>query len=77
MAPSENSGVPSLTDTVDDSQKTTANSGVEIKTESTYEVAVAVIEIDKNEPRGWSTKKKLLVALGPILTGFVGYVLNP
>jgi hypothetical protein len=62
MASSEKSVVLSLTDSVDYSQKTTANS---------------VVEIDKNDPKSWSTKRKLLVALGPILTGFVGYVLNP
>jgi hypothetical protein len=74
MAPSENSGVLSVTDTVNYPQKTNANSSViELKTESTYEVSAAVMEIDKNDPRCWSTKKKLLVALGPILTGFVGY----
>ena len=77
MALSEKSGVVSLADIVDSTEKTSANSLVEIKTESTYEVAVTAREIDKSDPRGWSTKKKFLVALGPILTAFVAYVLNP
>ena len=76
MAPSENSAVLSLTDTVD-SSKSTAKSTVDIMAKSTYEVAVTVMEIDKTNPKSWSTGKKLLVVLGPILTGFIGYVLNP